>query len=159
MHLVACHARHRRLIGEIGAHDAPWTGGVLRLNKIADRAIEMHAMAAETIVHEPALSVVHRVGEDLRVGSAVRSGMPGCIFMLMAFLAVRGHRKNVDIAKADRLRSVAGEMDADVAQLGGRDSASWQSMQVALRCAETCTALTYAVISWQLAQPCPRCDV
>ena len=119
MHLVAGHARHSGLVREIGARNMPRADGVLRLHKIADGAIEVHAVTAKTIVHQATLGVVQRIGEDLSVGSAVRSGMPGCIFMLMAFLAVRGHCKNVGIAKTDRLRSVAGKMDADVAQLGG----------------------------------------
>ena len=40
--------------------------------------------------------------------------------MLMAFLAVRSHRKHVDVAQTDGFRCVAAEMYADVTQLGGK---------------------------------------
>ncbi len=54
----------------------PGTGGVLRLDEIADGSVEVHAVAAEAVVGETALGVMDRVGEDLRVGDAVRAGAP-----------------------------------------------------------------------------------
>ncbi len=120
MHLVACHAGHRRFIGKVGASDVPRSGGVLRLHKIADCATEMHAMAAEAIVHQTALGVVRGIGEDLRVGGAVRTCVPGCVFMLMAILAVCGHREDVGVAQTDGLWRPREEMDANVPQLGGK---------------------------------------
>ena len=107
------------MISKIGTYDAPGTGGVLRLNKITDCAVEVHAVASEAIVGQAALGVVHGIDEDLRLGSAVRTGVPGCVFVLMALLTGRGHFRQVDIAKVDFLRSAAAEMDADVAQLCG----------------------------------------
>ena len=118
--LVAGHAGHGGLVGKIGARNEPGTGGILRLNEVADRSIEVHAVAAEAIVHQAAFGVVGWIGEDLCVGRAVRTGMPRGVLMLMAFLAVRSHRKYVNIAEMNCFRRVAAEMYADVTQLGGK---------------------------------------
>ncbi len=119
MHLVAGHAGDGGLVSEVDARDVPGTDGVLRLHEIAYRSVEVHAVAAEAVVHQAAFCVVGGIGEDLRVSGAVRPGVPGCVFVLMAFLAVCGHRENVDVAQADGLRSAPNEMHADVAKLGG----------------------------------------
>ena len=56
MHPVARQARHRRLIGEVRAHQMPWPLRILRLHQIAHGAIEVHAVAAKAVVHQPALA-------------------------------------------------------------------------------------------------------
>jgi len=121
VHLVAGHAGHGGLVGKTGARDVPRTGGILRLDDIANRSVEMHAVTAETIVHQAALGVVRGIGEYLRVRCAVRAGMPRGVLMLMAFLAVCGHREHVGIAEPDRFGR-AGEMYTNVTQLGGEAS-------------------------------------
>ena len=92
----------------------------MRLHHVADGAVEVHAVAAEAIVHQVLLRVLHGIGEDLLVGGAVRAGVPGCVLLLVAVLAVGYHRDNIHVAQADGLRQRAEEMDADVAQLGGQ---------------------------------------
>ncbi len=119
MHLVAGHAGHGGLVSEVGARDVPGAGGVLRLHEIAYGSVEVHAVAAEAVVHQAAFCVVCGIGEDLRVSGAVRTGVPRSIFMLVAFLAVSGHREDVDVAQADGLWRLREEMDADVAEFGG----------------------------------------
>ena len=63
--LVAGLAGHGRLIGEFGADQMPRPLRVLRLDQIAHRAVEVHAVAAQAIVHEALLGVVRWVGKDL----------------------------------------------------------------------------------------------
>ena len=53
-------AGHRGLVGEVRTREAPRPSSVLRLNEIADCAVEVHAVAAETVVHQAAFGVVHR---------------------------------------------------------------------------------------------------
>ena len=59
------------------------------------------------------------IGEDLLVGGAVRAGVPGGVFLLMAFLAVRSHGHHVHVTQANGFRDPAAEVNGDVAQLGG----------------------------------------
>ena len=61
---VAGLAGYGGLIGQVGAGQMPWAGGALRLHNIADAAIEVHAVAAEAVVHEAAAGVVLFVSED-----------------------------------------------------------------------------------------------
>ena len=101
-----------------GANQMPWALRILRLHQVANRAVEVHAMAAKAIFHQAAFGVVHGIGKDLAVGGAVRPGMPGGVFVLVALLAVRHHLQHIHIAQPDGLRPVADEMNPDVAQLG-----------------------------------------
>lgn len=119
VHLVAGHAGHRGLVREVGARDVPRAGGVLRLHEIAHGSVKVHAMAAQAVVHEAAISVVRGIGEDLCVGGAMRACLPGSVFVLMAFLAACGHREHVAVAQANCFRRIATEVNADMPQLGG----------------------------------------
>ncbi len=119
VHLVAGHAGHGGLVGEAGTRNVPGTSAILRLHQVADRSIEMHAVAAKAIVHQAAFGVVGWIDENLAVGRAMRPGMPRGVFMLMAFLAVPCHGEHVGVAESDRFRQVPVEMYADMTQLGG----------------------------------------
>lgn len=118
MQLVAGHARHGGLVGESRPFEMPRAGGVHWLNQVADRAVEVHAVAAKTVVSEAALSVVGGIGKYLRICGAVRTGLPRGELVLMTALALRSHGGHVDIAKTDCLRRLREEMHADVTQLG-----------------------------------------
>ena len=122
MQLVAGHTRHGGFIGESRLFEMPWAKGVLWLNQVADRSMEMHAVATEAVIGKATLGVVSGIGKYLRIGGAVRSGLPRSELVLMAALALRGHGEHVDIAQMDRLGRLREEMDADVAQLGGHTS-------------------------------------
>ncbi len=177
MHLVAGHAGHGGLVSETVASDVPGAGRVLRLHKIADCAVEVHSVAAEAIVHQPALGVVHGIGEYLRVGSAVGTSMPTGVLVLMAFLTTCGHCQHVDVAKPDGFGSVAAEMYTDVTQFGGEArfvaietscSAMWRAMDGARICGHlVTTGATLAVLRCVVVrravsecngQDCDRCE-
>ena len=51
MHPMAAFARNGGLIREVFAHQMPWALCVHWLNKIANRTVEVHTVAAETILH------------------------------------------------------------------------------------------------------------
>ena len=46
MHLVTCLARNGRLAGEVFANYAPWPLRILRLDKISNCPVEVHAVTA-----------------------------------------------------------------------------------------------------------------
>lgn len=117
--LVAGHAGHCRLIGYAGRNHAPWTPGVDWLHQVADCAVEVRTVAAQAVVHQHAFGVMRGVGEYLGVGCTVRASMPAGEFVLVTCLAIRSHRRQVDIAQTDGLRDWAEDVDADMAQLGG----------------------------------------
>jgi hypothetical protein len=48
----------------------------------------------------------------------VRSGVPGGVFLPVAFLTLCRHLHNIDVAQADLFRPTAGEMHANLTQLG-----------------------------------------
>ncbi len=118
MRLVAGLAGHGWLIAESIANDMPGSMRVLGLDHLADGAVEVHAMAAEAVVHQAPLGVMRGVGKDLAVGGAVRTRIPGGVFLLVALFAVGNHLEHVHIAQAEGFRHVAEEMYTDVAQLG-----------------------------------------
>ena len=94
MHLVAGHAWHRGFVRKRGADEPPGTRSIHRLHQIANRAIDMHSVATEAIVGKTALGVVFRICKDLRIGCAVRPGMPCRVLMLMASLAAASTQPN-----------------------------------------------------------------
>ncbi len=118
VNLVTGHARHGGLIGEMRAGDAPRALRVLRLDEITDRAIEVHSVAAQAVVHEAALGVVDGVCKDLLIRSAVGADVPARVLLLVTALAVRRHGEHIDVAQADGLRNGAEDVHADMAQLG-----------------------------------------
>ena len=118
VHLVAGHAGHRRLIRKRCAYQMPRSCCVHRLHQVANRPVEVHAMATKAVIGETALSVVRWIREDLGIGGAVRAGMPRGVFVLMALLTLRCHRKHVGIAEMNCLTRMSREMYADVPQLG-----------------------------------------
>ena len=99
MNLVTRLARHCGLIGEIGAQQVPWPRCILRLDQVANRSIEVHAVAAKAIVHQTPLGVVHRIGKDLTVGSAVRTCVPCGVLALVASLAASCHLRHIRVAQ------------------------------------------------------------
>ena len=73
MHLVAGKTGHGGLIIQSGVGQLPRSLLVDRRYKIANAALEVHGVAAQTIVHQQSLEIVIRIEEDLRVGCAVRT--------------------------------------------------------------------------------------
>lgn len=91
MHLVAGLAWHGWLLGKPRTRYVPRASGVLRLNQIAYRAVKMHAVTAEAILHQVTLAVVDRIGKYPAVCCTVRTGLPVGVFVLMALLATGRH--------------------------------------------------------------------
>jgi len=91
MDLVAGLTRHGWLLGKSRTSYVPWAGGVLRLNEIAYRAVKVHAVTAKAILHQVALSIVHRVSKDPAVCCTVGTGLPVGVFVLVALLATGRH--------------------------------------------------------------------
>lgn len=110
-------AGHRRLIGEAGASNPPWTGLVLRLHKIPDRTVIVHAVAAEAVFHQRPLRIFTGISKDLLIGGAVGTGAPGGVFLLVAALATTCHSKIIDIAQMNILGKIPEKVHADVPQL------------------------------------------
>lgn len=86
------------LISEILPHQVPRAFGVDRLHQVAHRAIEVHAVTSETILHQMLFGVLRIVREDLAIGGAVGAGVPGGVFLLMTLLTVFCHSNHVNIA-------------------------------------------------------------
>ncbi len=117
MHPVARQTRHRRLIRKPGSHHPPRPRPIHRLDQIPHRAVEMHPMAPQTVVHQLLLPVLPSVSKNLPVRRAVRTRMPRRIFLLMALLASRRHRHHIGIPQPDRLRPPVRQMNRNVPQL------------------------------------------
>ena len=99
--LVAGKAWDRGLIGQSGIQQAPWSLFVHWRDQIADAALEVHRVAAEAVVHQERLLVVVIAQEDLRVGGAVRSRGPACVFFAMALGAALLDLQNVVCLEAN----------------------------------------------------------
>jgi len=95
MQLMAGKARDRGLIGELGVEQAPRSLLIQRRDQIADATLEMHGVAAKAVVHQQRLGVVVFAQEDLRVGCAVGTGGPACVFFAMALGAALFDSENV----------------------------------------------------------------
>ena len=131
---VAGETRDGGFAGEIRAHDAPGSAGVLRLHQVAHGAIEIHAVTAQAVVVEAAAGVVAGVQEDLAEGGGVRPGVPARILVLVAALALRNHRLHVRFAHVHAVRVAAGEVAADVAKLiGGGGVVAVGALRVVMR--------------------------
>ena len=87
MNRVARHARDCRTVRHFFGFDSPRTFRIDGLNHRRNASFEVHSMAAEAIVHQAALFVVFGVGEDSRIGCAVRTGLPFGVLLLVAGLA------------------------------------------------------------------------
>ena len=84
MHLMAGETRDRGLIGEFRIEQAPRALLIERCDQVTDAALEVHRVAAETVVDEERLSVVVLAEEDFRVGHTVGAGQPGGVFFAVA---------------------------------------------------------------------------
>jgi hypothetical protein len=119
MNPMAALAGDGGLIAEVFPNQMP---GALRIhwqNQVTNRSIEVHAVTAETILHEMLFRVLRVVHENVAVCGAVRARMPSCVFLLMALLAIFCHANDIHIAQSDFFWPAMGEMHANVAQLGG----------------------------------------
>src|SRR6516165_3217222 len=97
-------AGNGRLAGEFRGGQAPWSARVLRLHDVANRSIEIHAVAAVAVVPEPPPRVVRRVGADLRIGGAVPPRVPGGVFTLVAAPALLHHGLEIGLEQVNLRR-------------------------------------------------------
>jgi len=82
------------------------------LHQFANRPVEIHAVTAQTIVHQPPLRVMPGIGKDLRVAGAMRTRMPTGVLVLVALLHL-GVIASTSLPQPDRLRPAAGKMYGD----------------------------------------------
>ena len=95
MHLVAREARDGRLAFEVRGHEAPRTVGIERGHQVANAAFEVHAVAAQAIVHQGLLAIVLLVEKDALVSGAVRARLPLRELLLMAAAAAVHHGADI----------------------------------------------------------------
>jgi len=74
-------------------------------------------MATKAIIGKSSLCVVRRIGEDLRIGRAVRARMPRSVFVLMAVPASRCQGKHIHIAQVNYIWRPPDYVYANVPQL------------------------------------------
>jgi len=91
VHLVAGQARNCGAAGELRPPEAPGTSSINGRHQLANSSLEVHAVAAQAVVHQVFLPVVLLVQEDFRVSGAVRAGRPFGILLLMAIPAALAH--------------------------------------------------------------------
>src|SRR4051812_26268658 len=106
-----------RLAGKLGVYEPPRALPVHRCDQVADAALKMHRVAAETVVHEERLLVVLFTEEDLRVTGAVRAGRPAGIFFAMALGAAFFDLENVIGFQAHLFWNFAAQMRDELAQV------------------------------------------
>ena len=87
VHLVAGQARNCGAAGELRPPEAPGTSTVNGRHQLANSSLEVHAVAAQAVVHQELLPVVLLVQEDFCVSGAVRAGRPFGILLLVAIPA------------------------------------------------------------------------
>src|ERR1039457_1838120 len=99
VHLVAAQARDRRLVRQFGPQQTPRTAGIERRHQVANAAFEMHAVAAQAIVHQQALPVVLFVQKQPPVSGAVRSRLPLGELLPVARAAALHQARNIPRAQ------------------------------------------------------------
>lgn len=114
---VTSAAGHCRLISQTCGDQMPWPGFVLRLHQVANRTAKVHAMTAKAIVHEHLARILLAIGKDLRIGGAMRTGVPRGVFLLVASLAVCARGEDIHLAQPDVFRPFVRDMHPRVPQL------------------------------------------
>jgi hypothetical protein len=132
------------LIRKCGVAQLPGAGDVERSDEVAHGSLEVHAVAAETIVHQDSAAVVVGIEEYALIGSAVRAGLPIGEFRLVAFLAATDHFEYVGGAEFRRFGSLAAEMDEYATHVVDMESGV-ESENVAMACAAFYIAVRRAV--------------
>ncbi len=103
VYLVAAQARNRRLAGQFGTQQPPRTFGIQRSHQVPNAALEMHAVAAQAIVHQQALPVVPCIQEQALVSRAVRPAPPLGELLAVARPAPLHQPRNIALAQANRV--------------------------------------------------------
>ena len=81
------------------------------VTSVADAAFEVHAVAAQAIVHQHVLSALCFLSKkDARIGGAVRTGLPGGILLTVAALALLRSSLHATVGEADLLGQVAAQV-------------------------------------------------
>ena len=101
MHLMAAQARDRRLVRQFGPQQTPRTLGIHRRHQVTDAAFEMHAVAAQAIVHQQTLPVVLFIQKQPPVGRAVRPRLPLGELLPVARAAALHQARNILRAQTD----------------------------------------------------------
>ncbi len=91
MNLVASQTGNRGLIGECCVAQLPRADGIEWSREIAHGPLEMHAVAAQTIVHQNFATIVFGIEENVFKSGAVSAGLPIGEFGLMALFAAADH--------------------------------------------------------------------
>ena len=107
VHLVAGQARNGGAAGELRPPEAPGTSTVNGRHQLANSSLEVHAVAAQAVVHQELLPVVLLVQEDFRVSGAVRAGRPFGILLLVAIPAAVVHLQSVPGFQPDMFGQIA----------------------------------------------------
>src|ERR1039458_4186991 len=103
MHLVAAQAGNRRLLRQFRPQQTPRTLGIHRRHQVAYAAFEVHAVAAQAIVHQQALVIVLVIQKQPPVGGAVRPALPLCELLPVAPAAALHQARDIARAQADRV--------------------------------------------------------
>lgn len=120
MYRVAAQTGDGGAVGKAVINQFPGTRCIDRFDDFTDRSIEMHSVAAQAVVHQPAFSVVRRIGEDSIVFDAVRSGVSLRELLLMAGSALFSHRIHVRGAEEYSFGRLTRQVRTQAAQVIGR---------------------------------------